>query len=90
MWRLVFLSFVSLFPPWKSEAPFHHQKVPTLYFATGEDDKIHSPEDGPDRLNIAGMQRISAMLTELITTLATTPKRPEFRELESEHPQTAE
>jgi hypothetical protein len=43
------------------------------------DDKIHSPEDRLDRLNITGMQRISGMLREFIIGLATNPDRPKYR-----------
>ena len=69
----------------EDQAPFHHKKVPTLYFATGPDDKIHTPYDRPDRLNVAGMQRICAMLTEFVTGLAANPKRPEYPNRESRH-----
>jgi hypothetical protein len=66
--------------PWsEDQAPFHRHQVPTLYFTTGVDDKIHSPEDRLDRLNITGMQRISGMLREFIIGLATNPDRPKYR-----------
>lgn len=61
------------------QAPFHRERVPTLLFATGPDEKIHSPLDRPARLDFAGMQQISAMLAEFITELASSPKRPKFR-----------
>jgi hypothetical protein len=50
-----------------------------MWRGSGSDEKMHSPEDRPDRLSVAGMQQISGMLTKLITALATNPKRPEFR-----------
>jgi Zn-dependent M28 family amino/carboxypeptidase len=68
--------------PWcEDQAPFHGKRIPTLYFATGEDESIHTPMDRADRININGMQRIARMLTEFLTALAVDAKRPEYVEL---------
>jgi putative aminopeptidase FrvX len=67
--------------PWaEDQAPFHARRIPTLYFATGPDEFIHTPIDRAERLNIDGMRRIARMLTEFLTTLAADSKRPEYAE----------
>lgn len=59
-------------------ASFYPRKIPVLHYFTGLHREYHRPEDDSPLLNIAGMQRISQLVTETVVTLATAEHRPSY------------
>jgi hypothetical protein len=57
---------------------FYQQKVPVLFFWTGEHPEYHKITDTPDKINIQGMKRIVEYAERVIDHLRTEPKRPEY------------
>lgn len=57
---------------------FYQQKVPVLFFWTGEHPEYHKITDTPDKINIQGMMRIADYAERVIEHLRTEPKRPEY------------
>ncbi len=64
--------------PNSDHASFYRKKVPILFFWTGIHPDYHRPTDTADKINVAGMRRIVDLSQEVITSLATTEKRPEY------------
>ncbi len=58
--------------------PFQRRKVPAVHFFTGLHEDRHRTSDDWEKLNVPGMRRISAMVTELVVGLANGPQRPEY------------
>jgi len=59
-------------------ASFNARQVPVLHFFTGVHEDLHKPGDDFEKLNLDGMRRIAAAVAEVVTTLATEAKRPEY------------
>jgi len=57
---------------------FYLQKIPVVFFWTGEHPDYHRPTDVPEKINIAGMKRIADYAERVIDDLRTNPKRPEY------------
>ncbi|MEZ6111056.1 MAG: M20/M25/M40 family metallo-hydrolase [Pirellulaceae bacterium] len=57
-------------------ASFHGRGVPVLHFFTGFHDQYHRPSDDSERLNIAGMRRITQMVTDMVVDLANRSEPP--------------
>jgi len=53
------------------------QKIPVMFFWTGEHSDYHRPTDTPEKINLSGMKRICDYAEKVITHLVTEPKRPE-------------
>jgi hypothetical protein len=60
------------------QAAFYAKKVPVLHFFTGKHPEYHRPTDKFALLNVPGMRRIAALLTDLIVAMADSPVRPEY------------
>ncbi len=58
--------------------PFYHKKVPILFPFTGLHGDYHRPSDDTERINFAGMERISDFAELLLLDLARRPVRPAF------------
>jgi hypothetical protein len=58
--------------------PFHARQIPVLHFYTGMHPDYHRPSDDADKVNPAGMRRISEMVAELAIALARGDQRPHF------------
>jgi hypothetical protein len=57
---------------------FYQQKIPVVFFWTGEHADYHRPTDVAEKVNVAGMKRIADYAERVIDDLRTNPKRPEF------------
>jgi Peptidase family M28/PDZ domain/PA domain len=57
---------------------FYTQKIPVVFFWTGEHPDYHRPSDTADKINIAGMKKIADYAELVINDLRTNPKRPEY------------
>ncbi len=65
---------------------FYEQRVPVLFFHTGLHDDYHTPDDDADRINTAGMGRVTRLVFGTAYELAEAAERPRFRpEAGSEH-----
>ena len=60
---------------------FYEKKIPVFHFFTGLHRQYHRPEDDFERLNVAGMQRIAALTSDAVQSIASADKRPEYREV---------
>lgn len=58
--------------------PFRDEKVPFLFFSTGEHPDYHTPQDTPDRLNYEKLASISNVILEIVRQTANTAKPPEW------------
>lgn len=58
---------------------FYEAKIPVFHFFTGIHNDYHRPSDDVDRINVAGIVRVSEMVTDLVTELAQQPVRPEVQ-----------
>ena len=57
---------------------FYVQKIPVIFFWTGEHSDYHRPTDTPEKINLSGMKRIADHAEKVIDHLRTEPKRPEY------------
>ena len=60
-------------------ATFYGKKIPALHFFTGTHPDYHRPTDDVDKINVAGMQRIAQMVTDLAVHLANDDERPTYQ-----------
>lgn len=60
------------------QLPFYARAVPVLHFFTGLHADYHGPGDDAEKINVAGMRRISLMAADVVNTLAEEEKRPGF------------
>ena len=59
-------------------ASFYAAKVPAMHFFTGLHGDVHRPGDDFEKLDIAGMRRVGAMVAEAAVALANADARPEY------------
>ena len=57
---------------------FFQQRIPVLFVWTGTHPEYHRPGDVPEKINLAGMKRITDYAEKVINELRTMEKRPEF------------
>lgn len=62
-------------------ASFYERGIPVLHFFTGLHKQYHRPEDDSPLLNVAGMARISELVTESVEALAAADQRPTPRKV---------
>ncbi len=58
--------------------PFRDEKVPFLFFSTGEHPDYHTPKDTPDRLNYEQIASISNVILQVIRQSADSASPPEW------------
>ena len=58
--------------------PFRDQRIPFLFFSTGEHPDYHTPRDTPDRIDYDKLARISSLMASLIVLVANTPAAPNW------------
>ena len=58
---------------------FYKKNIPVLFFWTGYHPDYHKPSDTADKVNFAGTAKIVDLSADVITTLATEAKRPEYQ-----------
>ncbi len=62
-------------------ASFYGKKVPVFHFFTGTHNDYHRPSDDFDKVNVAGMRRITSMVKDVSQRLAQVEQRPEYIEV---------
>ncbi len=61
-------------------ASFYRQKVPVLFFYTGDHPDYHKPTDDVERINVDGMLAITDFVTDIVSRLDDAVTRPSYRE----------
>ncbi len=56
--------------------PFWNEKIPFLFFSTGQHPDYHSPRDVPERLDFDKVARVSNLVLQLIRTVADAETTP--------------
>jgi Peptidase family M28/PDZ domain len=64
--------------PFSDHESFYRQKIPVVFFWTGNHADYHRPTDTADKINIPGMVRITGLTEKVIGQLAITRERPEY------------
>jgi hypothetical protein len=59
-------------------ASFYNKKVPVIFFFTGVHPDYHRPSDTADKINVAGMRRVTDLMEQLVERLRDQPERPSF------------
>jgi hypothetical protein len=59
-------------------ASFYSKKIPVIFFCTGSHVDYHKPTDTADKINLPGMLRVTDLVQETVSHLATVEKRPEY------------
>ena len=62
-------------------ASFYAKKVPVLHVFTGSHGDYHRPSDTAEKINVAGMERIAALVVDVVRDLASRPDRPAYVEV---------
>jgi hypothetical protein len=62
-------------------ASFYAKKVPVLHVFTGSHGDYHRPSDTADKINVAGMEKIAGLVTDVVRDLASRPDRPAYVEV---------
>ena len=62
-------------------ASFYGKKIPVFHFFTGTHNDYHRPSDDVEKINVPGMQRVAAMVTDIVSQLSQSPERPEYVEV---------
>lgn len=62
---------------------FYARKIPVLHLFTGSHSDYHRPTDTADKLNYAGMVRLTRLVADIVKELATAPERPAYIEVAS-------
>ena len=62
-------------------ASFYSKKVPVLHVFTGSHGDYHRPSDTADKINVAGMERLTGLVAEIVRNLATRGDRPAYVEV---------
>ncbi len=62
---------------------FYARKIPVLHVFTGSHTDYHRPTDTADKVNYAGMARISHLITNVVRELATAIEPPTYLEVAS-------
>jgi hypothetical protein len=62
---------------------FYQQKIPVIFLWTGTHPDYHRPTDTSDKINVAGMKKITDYSERILDRLRTEPKRPEFVAIKS-------
>lgn len=65
-------------------APFYDAGRPVLFLFTGYHDDYHRPEDGPDRIDVRGMERVLSFAKRLALLLAAEPAPLPFSRVEGD------
>ncbi|MFM7207545.1 MAG: M20/M25/M40 family metallo-hydrolase [Planctomycetaceae bacterium] len=62
-------------------ASFYAKQVPVLHVFTGSHGDYHRPSDTADKINVAGMEKLAAVVTAVVRDLASRPDRPAYVEV---------
>ena len=57
---------------------FYLVKVPVYFFFSREHPEYHTPKDRPETINLAGIAKVTDMVEQMTTAIATDKARPEY------------
>jgi hypothetical protein len=57
---------------------FYMAKVPVYFFFSREHPEYHTPKDKPETINLAGVAKVTDMVEQMTTAIATEKDRPEY------------
>jgi Peptidase family M28/PDZ domain/PA domain len=57
---------------------FYLAKVPVYFFFSGDHPEYHTPKDRPETINVAGIAKVTDMVEQMATSIATAKERPEY------------
>ncbi len=57
---------------------FYLSKVPVYFFFTGDHPEYHTPKDRPETINFPGILKVTNMVDDLATTIASAKDRPVY------------
>ena len=66
-------------------APFRDQRVPFLFFSTGEHPDYHTPQDTPDRIDYEKVARVSTLILNVCRRTADADEPPVWRDAPGLH-----
>jgi hypothetical protein len=58
---------------------FYEKQIPVLHFFTGAHQDYHRPSDDYEKLNLEGIERVSALLADVAMTIAQADDRPVYQ-----------
>jgi len=61
---------------------FYPRHIPVLSFFTGSHEDYHRPSDTPEKLDFAGLERVTRFAAALLQDLAESPDKPDFARVE--------
>src|SRR5262249_52497781 len=64
--------------PFSDHDSFYKKKIPVIFYWTGTHPDYHKPSDTSDRINVAGMRKITDLAEKTVTHLASVKERPDF------------
>ena len=62
---------------------FYQQKIPVIFFWTGDHPDYHRPTDTADKINVAGMKKVADLTERVVASLAADEKRPDYLPVKS-------
>jgi len=65
-------------PPYSDNDSFYRKNIPVLFFWTDTHQDYHKPSDTSEKINVAGMRKITDLADKVVARLATDPQRPEY------------
>jgi hypothetical protein len=60
-------------------ASFYAKQIPVLHIFTGSHQDYHRPSDDADKINLAGMRRVSGFVADIVESLADSDSRPTYK-----------
>jgi hypothetical protein len=67
-------------------ASFSRRQVPVLFFITGMHSDLHRPTDTVEKLNVAGLRRVTGLVGDVVTALAAAGQPPQFVAVPEDQP----
>lgn len=67
-------------------ASFYSKQIPVFHFFTGTHEDYHRPSDDTEKINFAGIRRITDMVCDVVDSIAQAEKRPEYKEVKVAQP----
>jgi Iap family predicted aminopeptidase len=65
-------------PPYSDNDSFYRKGIPVLFFWTDTHEDYHRPSDTADKINFAGMRKITDLAENVVAHLATVAERPQY------------
>jgi hypothetical protein len=57
---------------------FYLSNVPVYFFFSGDHPEYHTPKDRPETINVAGIAKVTDLVEQMATSVATAKERPEY------------